>query len=46
MLDFLEMPVSHTFMMWSDEVQLQVIHFLRNGRFYRGGDIAPISEPG
>lgn len=43
MLDFLEMPVSHTFMMWSDEVQLQVIHFLRNGMFYRGADIAPAS---
>jgi hypothetical protein len=43
MLDFLEMPVSHTFMMWSDEVQLQVIYFLRNGMFYRGADIAPAS---
>jgi triacylglycerol lipase len=36
MLDFLEMPVGHTFMMWDDEVLRQVIHFLRYGRFDRG----------
>jgi hypothetical protein len=35
MLDFLEMPVGHTFMMWDDSVLRQVIHFLRYGAFDR-----------
>jgi hypothetical protein len=43
MLDFLEMPVGHTFMMWSDAVLTQVIYFLRHGMFYRGADMAPTS---
>ena len=43
MLDFLEMPVGHTFMMWSDAVLRQVIYFLRHGMFYRGADMAPTS---
>ena len=36
MLDFIEMPVSHTFMMWDSAVLEQVVHFLRFGRFDRG----------
>ena len=35
MSDHLEMPVTHVFMMQSDEVIAQVIHFLRFGRFQR-----------
>lgn len=35
MLDFLELPVSHTFMIWSSEVASQAIHFLRYGQFDR-----------
>ncbi len=35
MLDFLEMPVSHTFMMWSSEVLHQVVYFLDHGYFDR-----------
>jgi triacylglycerol lipase len=33
MVDFLELPASHTFIMWNREVQAQVIFFLQNGRF-------------
>lgn len=33
MLDFIELPVGHTFMMWSPAVRDQVLHFLREGRF-------------
>ena len=33
MLDFIELPVGHSFMMWSADVRDQVLHFLRNGRF-------------
>lgn len=39
MLDFLQMPVSHTFMIWNPEVMRQVVHFLRDGNFQR--DSAP-----
>jgi len=35
MLDFLEMPVSHTFMMWDQSVLHQVMHFLDRGYFDR-----------
>ena len=35
MLDFLELPVSHTFIMWSGAVLEQVVAFLREGRFER-----------
>ncbi|MEP1470518.1 MAG: alpha/beta fold hydrolase [Halieaceae bacterium] len=35
MLDFLVMPVTHTFIMWDGEVLRQVVQFLRNGRFDR-----------
>jgi triacylglycerol lipase len=35
MLDYLEMPVTHTFMMWNDAVLRQVLHFLRYGSFTR-----------
>ncbi|TXS93082.1 alpha/beta hydrolase [Parahaliea maris] len=31
--DFIQMPASHTFMMWNADVQGQVIYFLRNGSF-------------
>ena len=33
MTDFLVVPVSHAFIMRSDEVGVQVLHFLREGRF-------------
>jgi triacylglycerol lipase len=33
--DFLELPVSHSLMMWDDEVIEQTIFFLRHGRFKR-----------
>ena len=35
MLDFLTMPVTHTFMIWNSEVMDQVVYFLQNGRFRR-----------
>lgn len=35
MMDFLEMPVSHTFMMWNEAVLQQVVHFLNYGVFDR-----------
>jgi triacylglycerol lipase len=43
MLDFLEMPVGHTFMMWSEAVQQQVVYFLRFGKFDRVALDAPAS---
>lgn len=35
MRDFLELPVGHTFMMWSPAVRDQVVYFLRRGQFDR-----------
>jgi pimeloyl-ACP methyl ester carboxylesterase len=43
MMDFLEMPVGHTFMMWDDEVIAQVLFFLEHGYFQRHSP--PISAP-
>jgi len=43
MMDFLEMPVGHTFMMWDDEVIAQVLFFLEHGHFQRLSP--PISAP-
>ena len=36
MLDFLEMPVSHSFMMWDNAVLRQTVYFLNHGSFDRG----------
>ena len=33
MKDFLEVPATHTSMVWNAEVKRQTIHFLRHGRF-------------
>ncbi len=33
MVDFIELPVRHSFMMWRAAVRDQVLHFLLNGRF-------------
>jgi len=33
MSDFVAVPASHTFIMWSDDAREQVVAFLRNGRF-------------
>ncbi len=35
MSDFIELPVSHTFIMYSDEAAEQTVAFLREGRFHR-----------
>lgn len=35
MSDFIQMPASHTFMMWNADVQGQALHFLRHGAFAR-----------
>ena len=40
MTDFVSLPVSHTFIMNAEEVQSQVLHFLKLGRFSR-----PDAEP-
>jgi predicted alpha/beta hydrolase family esterase len=36
MQDFVVLPVTHTFMMWDDEVLDQIVLFLRRGRFRHG----------
>ena len=33
MKDFVSVPVTHTSIVWNDEVQRQTAHFLRNGQF-------------
>lgn len=33
MKDFMQVPVTHTGMLWNDEVRRQTVHFLRHGRF-------------
>ena len=39
MKDFLEVPVTHTTIVWNEEVRRQTAHFLRNGRFdHRAGE--------
>ena len=37
MKDFIQLPTSHTFMMWNTQVLEQVVHFLRFGQFDHGG---------
>mgnify|MGYP001827069016 FL=1 len=36
MVDFIALPVGHSFMMWSADVRDQVLYFLLNGRFDHG----------
>ncbi|MFC1579096.1 esterase/lipase family protein [Pseudomonadota bacterium] len=43
MTDFLELPVSHSLMMWDDEVIEQVVFFLEHGVFQRQSP--PFSAP-
>lgn len=43
MMDFLELPVGHTFMMWDDEVISQTMYFLEHGFFKR--HTPPFSAP-
>lgn len=35
MVDFLQMPTTHTFMIWNPQVMDQVVHFLQLGEFNR-----------
>ncbi|KAA1192401.1 alpha/beta fold hydrolase [Pseudohalioglobus sediminis] len=44
MLDFLEMPVLHTFMIWDTSVMAQAVNFLRSGAFEREGPAGPQRE--
>ena len=46
MQDFVELPVSHTFMIWNQDVMRQAVHFLRNGKFYRSNAFMPNPEEG
>jgi pimeloyl-ACP methyl ester carboxylesterase len=43
MTDFLVLPVSHSFMMWDEQVQEQTLYFLRHGVFRRFSP--PFSAP-
>ncbi len=45
MTDFLLVSSSHSFIMRSEEVARQVIHFLRHGRFLHAGAAAPEATP-
>jgi triacylglycerol lipase len=38
MKDFVEVPASHTFVLWKDETLRQVVAFLREGKFIRDGN--------
>jgi hypothetical protein len=40
MVDFIELPVRHSFMMWRAAVRDQVLHFLLKGRFDHAAAIA------
>ncbi len=35
MSDFLDIPATHTSIVWNEEAQRQAVHFLRNGKFDR-----------
>ena len=45
MLDYLELPVSHTFIMWNKEVLRQTAFFLQHGQFDRSGLLGEPPQP-
>lgn len=46
MLDFLEMPVLHTFMIWNTSVMSQTVSFLRSGAFQRAESSPAVGDSG